>query len=359
VPSQNLVYADVEGNIGYQAPGRIPERRSHDGTYPVPGWTGEHGWDGMLDFDDLPMRYNPDEGIIVTANEAVLPEGAEPFLSRDHDVGYRADRIRQLLGDRSDLDLDDLATVQLDEHNANAEALVPHLLAVDVPEEVAPAQRLLRNWDRQDRPDSAPAAFFNATWRHLLEVTFHPQLPDWAAPSGGSRWWEVVRHLLDEPDSEWWNDPDQDDVDDRDDVLAAAMTAAHRELTEILGADEEAWRWGELHTLELTHASFGSSGVGVMERLFNRGPLEVGGGTSVVNATGWNAALGYGVDWVPSMRFLVDLGDLDAGRWIHLTGQSGRPFHEHYTDQVDPVGRAGPIGPGDDRRRQHGMSLPG
>jgi penicillin G amidase len=350
VPSQNLVYADVEGNIGYQAPGRIPVRRAHDGTYPVPGWTGEHGWDGELDFEDLPWRYNPDDGIIITANEAVLPEDAEPFLSRDHDIGFRANRLHELLGDRNGISLDDMAAVQLDEHNANAETLVPHLLAIDVPEEVVDARELLRDWDLQDRVDSAPAAFFNATWRHLLEVAFHPQLPEWAAPAGGSRWWEVVRGLLDDPENEWWNDPGQDDVGDRDDVLAAAMTAAHRELTETLGEDEQEWRWGELHTLELVHATLGSSGVGVLERVFNRGPLEVGGGTSIVNANGWSAAEGYEVNWVPSMRFLVDLGDLDRGRWIHLTGQSGRPFHQHYVDQADlwQHGETIPIPFGDD-----------
>jgi penicillin G amidase len=334
-PSQNLVYADVDGNIGYQAPGRIPVRRAHDGTYPVPGWTGEHGWDGEIDFDDLPWRYNPDDGIIITANEAVMPEDAQPFLSHDHDKGFRANRLHDLLRDRDDLTLEDLAATQLDEYNANAEVLVPYLLEVDVPEEARGAQQLLADWDFQDRVDSAPSAFFNATWRHLLEVTFHPQLPEWAAPDGGSRWWEVVRHLLEEPDSAWWDDPQQEDIGERDDVLAAAMTAAHRELEETLGDDEQEWRWGELHTLELTHASLGASGVGVMERIFNRGPLEVGGGTSIVNANGWSAAQGYEVIWVPSMRFLVDLGDLDAGRWIHLTGQSGRPFHEHYVDQAD------------------------
>jgi penicillin G amidase len=335
VPSQNLVYADVEGNIGYQAPGRIPVRRAHDGTYPVPGWTGEHGWDGEIAFEDLPSRYNPDDGLIITANEAVLPEGAEVFLSRDHDIGYRAQRIHDLLGDRSGLTLDDLAAVQMDEHNANAATLVPHLLDIRVPEEVGAAQTLLEDWDLQDTADSSAAAFFNATWRHLLELTFHPQLPEWAEPNGGSRWWEVVRGLVDEPDSDWWNDPGDDDINVRDDVLVAAMTAAYQELTERLGDDEAEWRWGELHTLELTHASFGSSGVAPMEWLFNRGPIELGGGTSIVNANGWSANQGYEVNWVPSMRLLVDLADLDAGRWIHLTGQSGRPFHPHYLDQVD------------------------
>ena len=337
VPAQNLVYADVDGHIGYQAPGRTPIRRAHDGTHPVPGWTGEHGWDGFVDFDDLPWLLDPAEGVIVTANQTVLGPDPQVFLrsDRDADPGYRGQRIRDLLDERDRLSLDDLAAIQMDEHNANAAHLVPFLLDVDVPGDVADAQALLAGWDLQDHRDSAASAFFNATWRHLLARTFHPELPEWAEPGVGARWWEVVRWLTGEPDHEWWDDPTTAERETRDDVLRGAMTDAHAELTDRLGDDVDAWRWGALHTLTLTHDSFGRSGIGPIERLFNRGPVELGGGTAIVNANGWAANLGYEVIWVPSMRLLVDMGDLDAGRWIHLTGQSGRPFHPHYTDQVD------------------------
>jgi penicillin G amidase len=335
VPSQNLVYADVDGRIGYQAPGRIPVRSQGDGTVPVPGWTGEHRWERMLDFDELPWVLDPPEEAIITANQAVLPEGAAPFLTEDPDAGYRGTRIHELLDGRDQLTVDDLAAVQLDELNGNARTLVPFLLDLDVIDEVHPAQQVLADWDLQDGPDSAGGAIFNATWRHLLIRTFHDELPDWAHPAGGSRWWEVVRALLDDPDAAWWDDRTTEPTETRDDILAAALTDANAELTDRFGDDPDGWRWGGMHTLTLRHQTFGDSGIGPVERLFNRGPLEVGGGTAIVNANGWNAANGYEVDWVPSMRFLVDLGDLDAGRWIHLTGQSGRPFHPHYTDQAE------------------------
>ena len=120
-------------------------------------------------------------------------------------------------------------------------------------------------------------------------------------------------------------------------MLALALADAHAELSDRLGADPAAWRWGEVHTLTPTHAAFGASGIAPVEWLFNRRPgvLETGGGTDVVNSTSWSAVDGYAVTWVPSMRMLVDLTDLDAGRWIHLTGQSGRPFHPHYGDQAE------------------------
>jgi penicillin amidase len=113
------------------------------------------------------------------------------------------------------------------------------------------------------------------------------------------------------------------------------MAGAYDELVDRFDDDPATWRWGAMHGLELTHGTFGVSGIGPLEALFNRGPLETAGGSDVVNATGWTASAGYEVDWVPSMRMVVDLADLDAGGWVHLTGQSGRPFHPHYTDQAE------------------------
>ncbi len=336
VPSQNLVYADRAGNIAYQAPGRIPVRQGHDGTVPVPGWTGIADWDRFLAFDELPYTLNPASGMIVTANQLVLPPGSSPFLHVDVSAGQRGGRIVDLLADRTDLTLDDLAAVQLDNHNTNAATLVPYLRALPSEDDgVRAMQTLLAAWDLQDDADSAASAAFNATWRALLARTFHDELPEWAWPSGGGRWWEIVRGLLTDPTSAWWHDESLVERQTRDDVLLLAMADAHAELTDRLGADPSAWRWGALHTLTLTHASFGTSGIGPVERLFNRGPLETSGGTDIVNSNSWSAVDGYEVNWVPSMRMLMDLSDLDAGRWIHLTGQSGRPFHRHYTDQAE------------------------
>ncbi|MTV24026.1 penicillin acylase family protein [Nitriliruptoraceae bacterium ZYF776] len=341
VPSQNLVWVETDGTIGYQAPGRIPVRRAGDGTVPVPGWTGEYGWDRFLDFAELPFVVDPPEGVIVTANEAVLPQDATPFLTVDPDLGDRGQRIRDLLGDRDDLTLDDLLEVQLDSQDPLAEDLVAHLVATtpaggeDDEAAITTIQRLVAGWDGQNHADSAGAAAYQATWRHLLARTFHDELPEWAWPRGGSRWYEVVRGLLEEPEHPWWDDVTTEADEHRDDVLRAAMVDAHAELTDRLGNDPDGWAWGDLHLLHLTHQTLGSSGIGIVEELFNRGPLRTSGGTGIVNATGWQASEGYEVDWVPSMRYLVDAGDLDAGRWVHLTGQSGHPYHPHYTDQAD------------------------
>ena len=338
VPSQNLLYADVDGHIGYQAPGLIPARDGHDGTLPTAGWEGGAAWSRFLAFDELPYVLDPAGGVISTANQRVLPPGTTPFLHVDVSYGQRGRRIAQLLDGRTGLTLDDLAAIQMDAHNTNAEVLVPHLVAVATSDPGArELQALLAGWDLQDDMDSAAAAAFNATWRALLRLTFHDELPEWAWPSGGGRWWEVVRGLVDDPTSAWWSDVVTGEALDRDAVMAMALAEAHDELTDLLGDDASAWRWGALHTLTPRHATFGSSGIAPVEWLFNRRPgvLETSGGTDIVNSNSWSAVDGYAVNWVPSMRMLVDLTDLDAGRWIHLTGQSGRPFHPHYGDLAE------------------------
>ncbi|MFD0852524.1 penicillin acylase family protein, partial [Actinomadura adrarensis] len=141
--------------------------------------------------------------------------------------------------------------------------------------------------------------------------------------------------LLDRPADPWWDDVRTTGAKEtRDDMLRHAIKAAGDELREKLGDETSGWKWGDLHTLDLTNETFGTSGIAPIEWLFNRGPLKLSGGTAIVNATGWDAQEGYEVSWVPSMRMIVDLGDLDRSRWINLTGASGHAFHDNYSDQA-------------------------
>ncbi len=344
VPSQNLVYADVDGTIGYQAPGRIPVRADgDDGRWPVPGWTGAHEWQGFLAFDELPWVRDPPDGFIVAANQPVIADGAGPWLSRDHAYGWRSQRLRELVRGADDLTVAELLETQFDARNGLAATLVPLLVATEVPDDVRAARDLLAGWDLQQTVDSAPGAYFAAVWRHLLHRAFSDDLPPDTAINGGGRWMEVVRRQVASPTATWWDDQRTTEVEQLDDMLRAALADAHAELADVLGADVAAWRWGDLHTLTLRHPTLGSSGVGPIERLFNRGPVRVGGGTSIVDATGWTATAGYDVDWVPSMRMVVDLSNFDASRWIDLTGVSGHAFSPHYTDQVGRWAAGGSI----------------
>ncbi|QBI53507.1 penicillin acylase family protein [Streptomonospora litoralis] len=333
VPAQNLVYADTEGNIAYQAPGTIPVRGKGDGRWPAPGWDSDYDWQGTVPFDELPVVQNPESGYIVTANQAAVGTDYAHLLTHDWAYGYRSARIGTLLDEaveRGGLTTADMADIQMDNENSGARAVVPHLLDADVSGTAARARDLLADWDFQQDADSAAAAFYNAVWAHLLDVVFDELGPDHAIDAG-SRSWLVVDRLLDEPGSPWWEGGAEGG---RDAVLAEAMQRAADELTERLGGDPAEWRWGDLHTLTVTHPSLGTSGIGPVEWLFNGTPVAASGGDSTVNATGWEHTEGYAVTTVPSMRMAIDMGDLDAARWIDLTGPSGHAFHPHRQDQT-------------------------
>ncbi|MDF3302825.1 penicillin acylase family protein [Streptomyces tropicalis] len=379
VPSQNLIYADTRNHIGYTLPGRIPIRaKSDDGSIPAPGWDSKYDWTGYIKQDELPYEYDPERGYVVTANQAVVDPGSYPYtLTTDWGYGTRSQRISDLIQSKIDgggkISTEDMRQMQLDDSSEIAKQLVPQLLKIDIGDkDVRQAQKLLEGWDYTQDADSAAAAYFNAVWRNILKLAFGNKLPkelrvqgqclwvepadntgpadqdqkvrecgerdsDQAQPDGGDRWFEVVRTLMDDPNSDWWKTPasgTRPKADNRDELFARAMIDARWELTAKLGKDIDTWSWGRLHRLFLKNQTLGTDGPGLLKYVLNRGPWKLSGGEAAVDATGWDAAGGYGVVWVPSMRMVVNLADLDKSRWINLTGASGHAFSAHYTDQT-------------------------
>ncbi|MEV6975738.1 penicillin acylase family protein [Kitasatospora sp. NPDC093806] len=339
-PVQNMIYADTAGNIGYQTPGHIPVRKAGDSRRPVPGWTGAYDWTGYLPFDQLPTSFNPPEGYIVTANNAVVGPDFPHLIGSDWGTGYRSQRISELIERAGKLDVAAMERITQDSWNGNAVTLVPHLLRVQVGGQAGAAQELLRGWDFTQGADSAPAAYFNAVWRELLKTAFTDRmkqagLKGYAYPDGGGRWFDVVRGLLDKPDSPWWTSVTDPSVQGRDAMLRRAMERAATDLRERLGDEPRKWRWGTLHTLTLEHPTLGAAGPAPLQWLLNADPVGVGGGTDSVLANGWDPQKGFGVIWVPSMRMVVDLADFERSRWINLTGASGHATADTYTDQVE------------------------
>ncbi|MFE2166446.1 penicillin acylase family protein [Streptomyces sp. NPDC059447] len=393
VPSQNLIYADNKGpngNIGYQAPGRIPVRGAGDGRMPAPGWDPKYAWKGTpgsatgwIPQNELPWEQNPQRGFIVTANQAVVESGTGAgkypnLLTTDWGYGARSQRINDLIEakikDSGKISTDDMRAMQMDNSSEIAALLTPMLAKIEVKDpDVRSAQKLLEGWNYTQEPDSAAAAYFNAVWRNILKLAFGDKMPkelriegscmnvhdqssgpnddlaevvrecgmrgsDSAQPDGGDRWFEVVRRLVKDEKSPWWAAPKKNltvpATTTRDELFARAMEDARWELTAKLGKDQSTWSWGRLHQLNLKNQTIGTEGPGFMQWLLNRGPWNLGGGEATVNATGWNASSGYGVTWVPSMRMVVNLNDLDKSRWINLTGASGHTYHSNYTDQT-------------------------
>ncbi len=349
VPAQNIVFATTDGRIGYQAPGRIPVRARvtdgpvpSDGSWPRPGWDSRYDWQGWVAPEDMPAVVDPAQGFLVAANQAVTPAGEGPFLTTDWDRGYRAQRIRELLekaiADGTPVDVALSTRIQLDTLNPYAQALVPPLLGTPVADDFTrDGVNLLRGWDRRNDPDSAAAAYFSAVWSTLLELTFWDDLPESQWPDGGSRWLAVVEDLLDDPSNAWWDDRRTVNVvETRDEILSRALESARLRLTVDQGKNADEWRWGSVHVAAPQHPVLGGRDVPEpVRRLMNPSPQSVSGGSSIVNATAWDASTGsFAVTAAPVIRMVVDLGDLDASTWVTMTGTSGHPGSVHYANQL-------------------------
>ena len=342
VPSQNMVYADVDGNIGYQTPGWIPIRNDgHDGSLPVPGWMDDFRWQGYIPFDELPRSFNPEAGFIATANNAIVGPEYPYLITTDFDRGYRARRITDMIANApAPITVDYLKQIHGDNKDLCAEFLVPALLEVDLGDDhLAEARSLLSTWDYQVNMDSAPAALYNSFFYHLLARGFHDDLPEEYWPNGSGRWALVVRNVMSQPDSSWWDDKSTTDtVETLDEIMRLAFADAVSELEGRFGKNTSKWNWGAMHTLTLTNSTLGASGVPPIEALFNRGPFRASGGSLIVNATGWDASKKtpdtYTVSTYPSERVIYDFSDFNNSIAIHTSGQSGHAYHPHYVDMT-------------------------
>ncbi|KXK11766.1 MAG: peptidase S45 family protein [Chloroflexi bacterium OLB14] len=340
VPAQNLIYADVEGNIGYQMPGDIPIRKNGDGTLPVPGWTDDYEWIGFIPFEEQPYTFNPEEGYIVTANNQVPPNDYPYFISADWDYGFRADRILTMIENApAQIDIAYLQQMHGDSYDANAEVFVPIMQAQDwkfAKDNEAVAFDTLADWDYQDRIESTSAAVFNAFWRAFLKNTFNDDISEKRYyADGGSRWNEIMRKMAQTPNDPFWDDKTTTDVvETMPDIIKKSFSEGVAELEGIFGKNVATWNWGDMHASTFRNGTLGESGISLIEDLFNRGPFPTSGGESLVNATGWSVRDGYETNWLPSMRMIVDLSNLNNSQTVHTTGQSGHAYHPHYDDMA-------------------------
>ncbi|MEE8569166.1 MAG: penicillin acylase family protein [Anaerolineales bacterium] len=336
VPSQNFVYADIEGNIGYQAPGRIPIRASGNGSSPAPGWTGEYEWVDYIPYDELPRAFNPPEGYIVTANHAVVGSDYPYFIAMDWAPGYRARRIVELIEANPSLSLEDMQTIQADSSPIYAQEILPFILDLSPSDaRLAQAIDLLRAWDGRAVRDSNGAALFEALRLHLVDRVYADELGEQLLGRVRGDAAVALALALPDPNSPWFDDMTTPEVESRDEILLVALEDAVEELTETLGRNMSNWSWGDLHTATFENQTLGQSGIGPIEAIFNRGPVAVDGTGSTVNSTGYSMGDPYQVSSVPSYRQIVDLADVGRSVSMHTTGQSGHPFHAHYKDMID------------------------
>ncbi|MDX1468758.1 MAG: penicillin acylase family protein [Acidimicrobiia bacterium] len=342
IASQNVVYADVDGNIAYQATGEIPIRASGDGSIPVPGWTSEYDWIGLVPYDALPRMLNPPRDYVATANQPVLEPGHLPFFGVEAAYGYRGQRIEEMIAATSGHTVASSQAMQLDSRDGGAAIVVPFLLALDAGDDpvIMEVQSILSAWSTgeeayQARADSTGAAVYNAVWRQLLANTFHDDLPEDYWPVGGGRFFQLVKGLLESADDPYWDDTRTDGIETRDQILRQSILDGYAELTALAGSDSSRWSWGGIHIARFVNQTLGKSGIPPIEWLFNRtAPRRVGGGTAIVNAVGWDASESFEAAGIPSMRMVIDMSDFSNSFFVNATGTSGHAFHPHYDDMI-------------------------
>jgi penicillin amidase len=356
-PSQHFVYADVDGHIGYQLPGRIPIRRGGaDGLRPAAGDTGASDWRGVVPFEDLPWQLDPASGWIVTANNAPAGPGYPHHLGADWDPGDRAAVILERLGALSadGLTADEMGQIQLDTEVRRARRIIPKLAAAKpTTADGRGLLELIRGWNFGCGAESRACGAYLAFELRLLGAIFDDDLGPLARDYvGGTASWQMLERLLDHPDSTWWDDPRTPSVrETAAAITAAALDRAGRELRELMGERGD-WRWGRLHTITFREETLGRSGIGPLEAYFNRGGLPADGAAGAVNNTYYRASrmypdpydpefepVGLGAVFAvtngPSYRLTIDMSNLDGARIVQTTGQSGNPFDAHYGDLIE------------------------
>jgi penicillin amidase len=339
VPSQNFVYADVEGNIAYQMPGRVPIRQNGDGLVPVPGWTGEYEWEGWVPYEELPALFNPEKGYIATANNPVVDEDYPYLLNIYWADGDRGQRINEMIeaeieGDGA-VSADDIARIQFDSKSLLAESYMPLFqgLSSNDPKVQAALERL-RGWgDLQLRRDSVPAAIFEMFRMHLANAILADDVGEEHVGTFSSN--VLFHQLAQQPEAVWWDKANTEVAETTDEIILEALGQTVASFEENVGDDMNEWTWGSIHTATFVSAPLGQSGIGPVEMLVNRGPFAADGGSSIVNAQSWSWSEPAVVRGHVSMRMIVDMADFEASRAVIPTGQSGHPYHAHYDDMIE------------------------
>ncbi|MGE5502972.1 MAG: penicillin acylase family protein, partial [Actinomycetota bacterium] len=331
-PVQNLAYADATGAIGFYTAGRVPIRRSGLGAVPAPGWTGEADWTGWVPFAKMPQLLNPRSGRIVNANNKVVGDDYPYLLAADWPDGYRAARIGELLKDRKDLTVEDMALMQTDAVSREALELKELLTGVEPQtDRQRRAMAMITAWDGTAAADRPEPLLFAAWTSHLNRAIFSDELREAFPLMEPVRASVLIGALT--RSRHWCDDVSTPEAEGCDDMVLRSLDAALAELSKAWGDDMAKWRWGQAH-----QATFDSPVLGKVPGLARIANLSVPapGDDFTVSRGSWLAD-GQGHfpnPHGPGLRAVFDLADLSHSRFILATGQSGNPLSRHYGDMM-------------------------
>jgi penicillin G amidase len=345
-PVNNLVFADVDGRIGYRARGQVPIRSMANAWAPVPGWTGEHEWRAMIPFEEMPALRDPETGFIATANSRVAGADYPHYLGLDYVPDFRTRRLITRIDPLEKATPGDMAAIHADRVSLPARELldaVARRRLAEVPGAHQDDPRWhdalgrLFAWDHvMDKDAVAPtiyAAFRERLARDLMTPILGPLAALAFAPAQGGGVAHMVR--LKAQLAEMIRDDDRSVLPPDADwpaILARALGSAVAGLRDALGEDMDAWQWRRLHVTRPQHPLM--SAFPRLAATLNPPSVAVGGDGETVNAASFLPGAGYHVALTSVARYVFDLGDWEASGWVVPCGASGHPGSSHWADQL-------------------------
>ncbi len=337
-PMQNIVYADIDGNIGFIAPARVPIRKPENdlkGLMPAPGWDARYDWDGYIPFEDLPLQYNPSSGRIVTANHKIVPDDYPYFITSQWQPPFRARRISDLLTGIDRHDVSSFMTMQRDEISQLALDILPLMLKADATtDEVRRALEKLRLWNGDMDENSAEPLLFVAWYRELARSVYADELA-----ASFRRHWSFkpifMQHVLSgETNQQWCDNIRTDNRESCELILGQALKSALDQLYQDHGADMSTWRWGESHKAVHAHGLFGS--ISYLTDIFNL-EIPTGGGFYTINRGGhwFSRSKPFTNIHGSSYRAIYDMAAFENSFFMQSTGQSGNIFSPYYDQFIN------------------------
>ena len=337
-PMQNVVMADIDGNIAYQAAGVAPKRLLHHGLYgvaPAPGWEKQYDWNGYVPFEQLPASNNPEQGWIATANQRIIASNDPNPLTSDWDLSARYDRIVDLIKARNSYDLEYMKTMQADTLSLTSIPLL-ELFKSSVPSHPlgAKALEISKDFNGDMRVDSAAALIFNA-WADQLTRNLFSRLSYIFSETYGDRNYRgALIAQMKHPNSPWCDNPKTQAIETCAEASNDAFNKALEFLSKEYGNDPSKWAWGKAHIAISEHRPL--SKIPVLGKLFN---LETPfpGDSNTINVGRLELLRSehpYETLQAPSLRAIYDLSDLEKSLFIFQSGQSGWVQSKLYRNMV-------------------------